>query len=77
MTPKELGELGALEAVQPFVDPADLPPARRMRRWSRVCANPSRTCASSRRRSGRQAKRIEFDFFARPVAVEGEAGWSA
>ena len=72
MTPKELGELGQLERAAPRVDPADLPadasdaqlePGQRksvqlLREYARNPRNAQIT--------------IHFDFFARPVAIEGD-----
>ena len=72
MTPKELGELGHLDAAVPHVEPADLPQtdadgaldpgARKSVAHLRDFAEPHDD----------KPKHIEFDFFARPVAVEGE-----
>ena len=73
MTPKELGELAHLEAAASFVDPADLPPeaddagldpgTRKSAALLRAFAVPPAAPAS---------KTIAFDFFARPVAIEGD-----
>src|SRR5215211_5750085 len=70
MTPKELGELGHLEAAVPHVEPADLPAseaddaldpgARKSVTHLRDFATPHED----------KPKHIEFDFFARPVAIE-------
>ncbi|MFC7536406.1 FAD-dependent oxidoreductase [Sphingomonas sp. GCM10030256] len=74
MTPKELGELGYLRAATPLVDLADLPPAEadaalepglrksvaHLRDFAR--AGPDET----------KPKRILFDFFAKPLAIEGD-----
>ncbi|HYG48564.1 MAG TPA: FAD-dependent oxidoreductase [Allosphingosinicella sp.] len=72
MTPKELGELGHLEAAAPRVDLADFPPEgddallepgmRKSVTHLRDFANLSRD----------KPKIIDFDFFAMPVAVEGD-----
>ncbi|HEX8413623.1 MAG TPA: FAD-dependent oxidoreductase, partial [Sphingomicrobium sp.] len=73
MTPKELGELGHLEAAAPIVDLADFPAAEadealdpglrksvtHLRNFATIVAN--------------KQKRIEFDFFAKPIAIEGQA----
>ena len=73
MTPKELGELGHLSRAKPVVDPADLPPegddallepgmrksVGHLRDFT-THASPARDIA------------IEFDFFAMPVAIEGD-----
>src|SRR5215212_6240294 len=74
MTPKELGELGPLEAASPIIDPADFPspaaddalePGLRksvtlLRGFADTPADPDKP------------KRMVFDFFARPVRIEGE-----
>lgn len=73
MTPKELGELGHLDRGTPVVDPADLPPladdallepgvrksVAHLRDFA-AAGGPARDIA------------IDFDFFAMPVAVEGD-----
>jgi adrenodoxin-NADP+ reductase len=72
MTPKELGELGHLERASPRVDPADLPdvgddallePGMRksVTHLRAFAANPVAKPVT-----------IEFDFFAMPVAIEGD-----
>ena len=74
MTPKELGELGHLEAASPQVDIADFPPLSAdealepghrksisiLRGFADVPPQPAK------------AKRMVFDFFAQPIAIEGE-----
>lgn len=74
MTPKELGELGHLEVATPVVDPADFPPAEAddalepghrksiaiLREFAAFGPDASK---------GRQ---IVFDFFAKPVRIEGD-----
>ena len=73
MTPKELGELGHLVRAKPAVDPADLPPeaddallepgmrksVMHLRQFSANGVAPKDIT-------------IEFDFFASPVAIEGD-----
>ena len=77
MTPKELGELGHLEAATPHVEPGDLPlaeadgaldpGARKSVAHLRDFAEPHDDA------SGKSwPKHIAFDFFARPVAIEGD-----
>ena len=72
MTPKELGELGHLERASPRVDPADLPeegadallePGMRksVTHLRDFAANPVAKQVT-----------IDFDFFAAPVAIEGD-----
>jgi NADPH-dependent glutamate synthase beta subunit-like oxidoreductase len=74
MTPKELGELGHLEAASPVVQAADFPPVETdealepghrksitiLRGFAGTPADPAKP------------KRMVFDFFARPVRIEGE-----
>lgn len=71
MTPKELGELGRLERASPEVDPADFPPAdedaaldpgqrKSVTLLRNFAANPTNKPIA-----------IAFDFFARPLAIEG------
>ncbi len=73
MTPKELGELGHLERATPIVDPADLPPVGEdalLEPGMRKSVNHLREFATN----GHAPKEIsvEFDFFAMPVAIEGD-----
>jgi NADPH-dependent glutamate synthase beta subunit-like oxidoreductase len=73
MTPKELGELGHLERAQPFVDSADLPPAEDdalLEPGMRKSVTHLRDFAGTAPAGKRLA--IDFDFFAMPVAIEGE-----
>ena len=72
MTHKELGELGHLARAMPCVDPADLPPAE-----ADAALDPGQRKAMALLRSfaaAREAKPITvgFDFFAQPVAIEGD-----
>ena len=74
MTPKELGELGHLEDASPEVDAADFPlveadealePGHRksitiLREFAGTAANSNKP------------KRMIFDFFAKPLAIEGD-----
>ncbi len=73
MTPKELGELGHLERATPFVSAADLPPegddallepgmrksVTHLREFAAQTAPPKEIS-------------VEFDFFAMPIAIEGD-----
>ena len=73
MTPKELGELGHLEAASPVVDAADFPPIEAdealepghrksitiLRGFAATPSDPAKP------------KRMVFDFFAKPVSIEG------
>ena len=72
MTPKELGELGHLERAVPHVDPADLPPEA-----DDAPLDPGLRKSVSHLRNFATldvAKpiTIEFDFYAMPVAIEGD-----
>ena len=72
MTPKELGELGHLERAAPRVDPADLPPVdadAALEPGQRKSVTHLRDFADNPRD---KPSEIIFDFFAKPVAVEGE-----
>jgi len=71
MTPKELGELGHLERASPEVDPADFPPIE-----ADAALEPGqrKSVALLRDFAANPADKpiaIVFDFFARPVAIEG------
>lgn len=72
MTPKELGELGHLERATPLVDPTDLPPEE-----ADAALEPGLRKSVAHLRAfavGGDRKRvaIDFDFFAMPVAIEGD-----
>ncbi len=74
MTPKELGELGQLEAASPVVEPADLPPPE-----ADAALEPGQRKSVGHLRSfaatppdGAKPKRIVFDFYAKPLAIEGD-----
>ncbi|HYE27398.1 MAG TPA: FAD-dependent oxidoreductase [Allosphingosinicella sp.] len=72
MTPKELGELGHLEDAAPRVDLADFPPVgdeALLEPGMRKSVTHLRDFANLPRD---KAKIIDFDFFAMPVAVEGD-----
>ncbi|HZG45618.1 MAG TPA: FAD-dependent oxidoreductase [Allosphingosinicella sp.] len=72
MTPKELGELGHLSEAVPRVDPADFPPLDQD-----ALLDPGLRKSVTHLRDftaieAGKRKTIEFDFFAIPIAVEGE-----
>jgi ferredoxin--NADP+ reductase len=72
MTPKELGELGHLQAAAPRVDLADFPPQgddALLEPGMRKSVTHLRDFANLPQD---KPKVIDFDFFAMPVAVEGE-----
>lgn len=73
MTPKELGELGHLETAAPHTDPADFPDAvedTALEPGVRKAVAHLRDFAALK---DGKSKQIDFDFFAKPIAVEGEA----
>jgi ferredoxin--NADP+ reductase len=74
MTPKELGELGHLARARPIVDPADLPPQaadEALEPGQRKSVGHLRSFAQGAENADKLVT-VEFDFFARPVAIEGE-----
>ncbi|MDQ8757098.1 FAD-dependent oxidoreductase [Sphingosinicella sp. LHD-64] len=71
MTPKELGELGHLEEAVPQVEPGDFPPAiddALLEPGQRKSVTHLREFANL---PGGKPKTIVFDFFAKPLAIEG------
>ena len=74
MTPKELGELGHLEAAAPVVDIADFPPVEvddALEPGHRKSITILRDFASHEP-DGSKPREIVFDFFAKPVRIEGD-----
>ncbi|GAA3997588.1 FAD-dependent oxidoreductase [Sphingomonas humi] len=74
MTPKELGELGHLDAAAPFADPDDFPPAgtdNALDPGQRKSVELLRGFAAAPP-DGSKPRTIAFDFFAKPVAIEGD-----
>ncbi len=72
MTPKELGELAHLEAAVPVIDLADFPPPEAdlpLEPGLRKSVGLLRGFADL---EAAKPKRITFDFFAKPVAIEGD-----
>ena len=73
MTPKELGELGHLEAATPVVDITDFPPIEAddaLDPGHRKSITILRDFAEAGP-DGAKSRQIIFDFFARPVRIEG------
>lgn len=73
MTPKELGELGHLERATPLVETGDLPPEADdavLEPGMRKSVTHLRSFAGTAEPPKQIA--IEFDFFAMPVAIEGD-----
>jgi NADPH-dependent glutamate synthase beta subunit-like oxidoreductase len=74
MTPKELGELGHLAAASPEVDAADFPPVEAdegLEPGQRKSITILREFAATPPDSAKP-RRLVFDFFARPVRIEGD-----
>jgi len=72
MTPKELGELAHLEDAVPVIEPHDFPPVEAddaLEPGLRKSVGLLRGFADL---EADKAKRIVFDFFAKPVAFEGD-----
>ena len=73
MTPKELGEFGHLQIASPVVDPADFPPLEEddsLEPGQRKSVSILREFATNGPDHSKP-RRIVFDFFARPVRIEG------
>jgi NADPH-dependent glutamate synthase beta subunit-like oxidoreductase len=74
MTPKELGELGHLEAASPVVDAADFPPVEadaELEPGHRKSITILRGFAAAPPDPAKP-KRMLFDFFAKPLRIEGD-----
>ena len=72
MTPKELGELGHLEDALPVVDLGDFPPREAddaLEPGQRKSVTILREFANIR---ANKRKTMIFDFFAKPLRIEGE-----
>ncbi|MFL6741201.1 MAG: FAD-dependent oxidoreductase [Sphingomicrobium sp.] len=72
MTPKELGELGHLEAAVPVVDPSDFPPVEADEPLDPGLRKSVTLLRGFAGLADEKLKRMVFDFFARPVAIEGD-----
>ena len=73
MTPKELGELGHLASATPLVAPEDFPPEADdalLEPGMRKSVNHLRDFATNN--AATKPIAIDFDFFAKPLAVEGD-----
>jgi NADPH-dependent glutamate synthase beta subunit-like oxidoreductase len=74
MTPKELGELGHLEESSPVVEAADFPPVEAddaLDPGHRKSITILREFAATPP-DATKPRRLVFDFFARPVAIQGD-----
>ena len=72
MTPKELGELGHLDAAVPHAEAADFPPVEEDAALEPGVRKSVTHLREFTAMSADKPKRIAFDFFARPVAIEGD-----
>ena len=72
MTPKELGELGHLEAAVPVVDPADFPPVEADEPLEPGLRKSVTLLRGFADLPHGKPKRMVFDFFAKPVRIEGD-----
>ncbi|MBA3511933.1 FAD-dependent oxidoreductase [Sphingomonas sp.] len=74
MTPKELGELGHLEAAVPIIDLDDFPPLEAdaaLEPGQRKSVTILREFGNIR---SNKPKAMVFDFFAKPLSIEGSGG---
>jgi NADPH-dependent glutamate synthase beta subunit-like oxidoreductase len=72
MTPKELGELGHLEAAVPIVESADFPPVEADEPLDPGLRKSVSLLRGFAELPADKPKRIAFDFFAKPVSIEGD-----
>ncbi len=72
MTPKELGELGHLEAAVPIVDPADFPPLDTDELLEPGLRKSVSLLRGFQDLLNDKPKTMDFDFFAKPLRVEGD-----
>jgi ferredoxin--NADP+ reductase len=72
MTPKELGELGHLEASSPVVDAADFPSAEADESLEPGLRKSVTLLRGFFDLARDKPKRMVFDFFAKPVRIEGD-----
>jgi ferredoxin--NADP+ reductase len=72
MTPKELGELGHLEAAVPIVEPGDFPPVEADEPLEPGLRKSVTLLRGFAEIDANKPKRMIFDFFAKPLAIEGD-----
>jgi ferredoxin--NADP+ reductase len=72
MTPKELGELGHLEAAVPVVEPADFPPVEADEPLEPGLRKSVTLLRGFADLAQDKPKHMVFDFFAKPLRVEGD-----
>ena len=72
MTPKELGELGHLEAAVPAVEPGDFPPVEADEPLEPGLRKSVTILRGFADLAQDKPKHMVFDFFAKPLQIEGE-----
>jgi NADPH-dependent glutamate synthase beta subunit-like oxidoreductase len=72
MTPKELGELGHLEDAVPVIEQADFPPSAADEALDPGLRKSVGLLRGFADLEPNKPKRIVFDFFAKPIAIEGD-----
>ena len=72
MTPKELGELAHLEVALPVIEPADFPPLEADESLDPGLRKSVGLLRGFAALEASKPKSISFDFFAKPVAIEGD-----
>jgi hypothetical protein len=72
MTPKELGELAHLDVATPIVESADFPPAEADEPLDPGLRKSVGLLRGFADLGADKPKRLVFDFFARPVRIEGD-----
>ena len=72
MTPKELGELGHLEAAVPIIEPADFPPPQADEALEPGLRKSVGLLRGFADLQDDKPKRMVFDFFAKPLRIEGD-----
>ena len=72
MTPKELGELGHLEQAVPIIEGDDFPPVEADEPLEPGLRKSVTLLRGFADLDANKAKRIVFDFFAKPIAIEGD-----
>jgi len=72
MTPKELGELGQLEQAVPIIETADFPPIEADEPLEPGLRKSVTLLRGFADLDANKDKRIVFDFFAKPIAIEGD-----
>ena len=72
MTPKELSELGHLDVAVPIIDPGDFPPAEADEPLEPGLRKSVGLLRGFANLEPNKPKRLVFDFFAKPLRIEGD-----